>query len=175
MTSAFPYLLLPVFLSSANRARRRERGDGMRALVFGVIGLLVSSSIFAVVFWLTWRLLDYEELGAYLIRLGLSWLFLTFLSLVLVGLRILSLRSGSTGLTVRFTLPARAGRPLAIGVVLGLCFLSLTCSNRRSICGAGLIESAKYDPAPIKSAARPAAVSLFLVPVSMVTTSVCYE
>lgn len=52
----------------------------MRALVFGAIGLLVSCSIFAVVFWLTWRLLDYEELGAYLIRLGLSWLFLTFLS-----------------------------------------------------------------------------------------------
>ena len=52
----------------------------MRALVFGGIGLLVSGSIFAVMFWLTWRLLDYEELGAYLIRLGLSWLFLTFLS-----------------------------------------------------------------------------------------------
>jgi ABC-2 type transport system permease protein len=34
------------------------------------------------VFWLTWQLLDYEELGDYLVRLGLSWLFLTFLSFV---------------------------------------------------------------------------------------------
>jgi ABC-2 type transport system permease protein len=42
--------------------------------------LVVGASIFAVVFWLTWQLLAYEELGDYLIRLGLSWLFLTFLS-----------------------------------------------------------------------------------------------
>jgi ABC-2 type transport system permease protein len=40
----------------------------------------VALSIFAIVFWLTWQLLDYEELGDYLVRLGLSWLFLTFLS-----------------------------------------------------------------------------------------------
>ncbi len=39
-------------------------------------------AIFAIVFWLTWQLLDYEELGDYLVRLGLSWLFLTFLSFV---------------------------------------------------------------------------------------------
>jgi len=39
-------------------------------------------AIFAAVFWLTWQLLDYEELGDYLVRLGLSWLFLTFLSFV---------------------------------------------------------------------------------------------
>src|SRR5207248_11696153 len=31
-------------------------------------------------FWLTTQLLDYEELGDFLLRLGLSWLFLTFLS-----------------------------------------------------------------------------------------------
>jgi ABC-2 type transport system permease protein len=42
----------------------------------------VSAAIFAIVFWLTWQLLDYEELGDYLVRLGLSWLFLTFLSFV---------------------------------------------------------------------------------------------
>ena len=40
----------------------------------------MAAAIFAIVFWLTWQLLDYEELGDYLIRLGLSWLFLTFLS-----------------------------------------------------------------------------------------------
>src|SRR5207248_3704176 len=31
-------------------------------------------------FWLTTQLLDYEELGDFLLRIGLSWLFLTFLS-----------------------------------------------------------------------------------------------
>src|SRR5205809_2073864 len=80
MDHAFPYLLLPVYWAARNRARRREPGDGLRASIFGGIALLVAGSIFAVVFWLTWQLLDYAELGDYLIRLGLSWLFLTFLS-----------------------------------------------------------------------------------------------
>lgn len=80
MTRAFPYLLLPVAWSFRNRARRRERGDVARAWAFAGLGLLVSASIFGVVFWLTWQLLGYEELGDYLLRLGLSWLFLTFLS-----------------------------------------------------------------------------------------------
>jgi ABC-2 type transport system permease protein len=80
MGQAFPYLLLPVYWAARNRARRREPGDGLRASIFGGIALLVAGSIFAVVFWLTWQLLDYAELGDYLIRLGLSWLFLTFLS-----------------------------------------------------------------------------------------------
>jgi len=79
-TRAFPYLLLPVWWSARNRARRREPGDNARAALFGGIAVLVAASIFAVVFWLTWQLLAYEELGDYLIRLGLSWLFLTFLS-----------------------------------------------------------------------------------------------
>jgi ABC-2 type transport system permease protein len=77
---AFPYLLLPVVWSVRNRARRRERGDTARAFLFGGIGLLVATVLFAAVFWLTWQLLGYEELGDYLLRLGLSWLFLTFLS-----------------------------------------------------------------------------------------------
>jgi ABC-2 type transport system permease protein len=80
MTRAFPYLLLPVLWSMRNRAGRRERGDTARAATFAGLGLLVSASIFGVVFWLTWQLLAYEELGDYLLRLGLSWLFLTFLS-----------------------------------------------------------------------------------------------
>ncbi|HUG52194.1 MAG TPA: hypothetical protein VMR21_01275 [Vicinamibacteria bacterium] len=63
-----------------NRARRREKGDAARLAVFGTIAALVGATIFAVVFWLTWQLLDYAELGDYLIRLGLAWLFLTFLS-----------------------------------------------------------------------------------------------
>jgi ABC-2 type transport system permease protein len=65
-----------------NRTRRRERGDGLRAALFGGIAVAVAGAIFAVVFWLTWQLLAYEELGDYLVRLGLSWLFLTFLSFV---------------------------------------------------------------------------------------------
>jgi ABC-2 type transport system permease protein len=79
-TQPFPYLLLPTLWAIRNRARRREEGDGARVAVFGGIAVFVAASIFAVVFWLTWQLLDYAELGDYLIRLGLSWLFLTFLS-----------------------------------------------------------------------------------------------
>jgi ABC-2 type transport system permease protein len=79
-TQPFPYLLLPTLWAMRNRARRRERGDGARAALFGGIGMVVGLAIFGVVFWLTWQLLDYAELGDYLIRLGFSWLFLTFLS-----------------------------------------------------------------------------------------------
>ena len=82
MTQAFPWLLLPVFWGARNRARRRERGDGLRAGLFGTLGVGVTVAIFAISFWLTWQLLDYEELGDYLVRLGLGWLFLTFLSFV---------------------------------------------------------------------------------------------
>lgn len=82
MTEAFPWLLLPVFWSARNRARRRERGDALRAALFGGLGLAVTAAIFAASFWLAWQLLDYEELGDYLVRLGLGWLFLTFLSFV---------------------------------------------------------------------------------------------
>jgi ABC-2 type transport system permease protein len=76
----YPYLLLPSVWASRNRAHRRERGDLLRALTFGGIGLIVAAAIFAAAFWLTWQLADYAELGDYLLRVGLSWLFLTFLS-----------------------------------------------------------------------------------------------
>ena len=39
-----------------------------------------SFAIFCGSFWLTWQLADFGELGDYLLRVGLSWLFLTFLS-----------------------------------------------------------------------------------------------
>jgi ABC-2 type transport system permease protein len=77
---AFPYLLAPVVWSARNRARRREPGDRARAALFGGIAVAVAVAIFMVVFYLSVKLLEYEELGDYLIRLGLSWLFLTFLS-----------------------------------------------------------------------------------------------
>jgi ABC-2 type transport system permease protein len=77
---AFPYLLLPLVWASLNRARRRQRGDILRAALFSAIGLVVCAALFAGSFWLTTQLAQYEELGDYLLRLGLSWLFLTFLS-----------------------------------------------------------------------------------------------
>jgi ABC-2 type transport system permease protein len=80
MTRAFPYLLRPSVLATRNRARTRERGDLLRTLLFAAIGAVVCAALFAGSSWLTWQLGDYEELGDYLLRLGLSWLFLTFLS-----------------------------------------------------------------------------------------------
>jgi ABC-2 type transport system permease protein len=77
---AFPYLLLPSLWSSRNRAERRQRGDTTRALVFGAIAAVVGGALFFAAFWLTWELQGYAEFGDYLLRLGLSWLFLTFLS-----------------------------------------------------------------------------------------------
>src|SRR5437667_9761870 len=77
---AFPYLLLPRLWSTRNRAKRRDRGDLARATLFGAVGAAVFAALFAGAFWLTWQLGDYAELGDYLLRLGLSWLFLTFLS-----------------------------------------------------------------------------------------------
>ena len=76
----FPYLLLPSLWSSRNRARRRERGDAFRALMFGAIALLVGGAICGGTFYLTVQLGTYAEFGDYLLRLGISWLFLTFLS-----------------------------------------------------------------------------------------------
>lgn len=80
MVRPFPYLLLPHVLASRNRAQRGDRGDRLRAIVFGGIGLLVCSLLYQGSFWLTAQLASYEDLGDYLLRLGLSWLFLTFLS-----------------------------------------------------------------------------------------------
>ncbi len=82
MNHPFPWLLLPVFWGARNRARRRERGDGLRASLFGGMAIGVAATIFVVFFWLAWQLLDYEELGDYIVRLALGWLFLTFLSFV---------------------------------------------------------------------------------------------
>src|SRR3981189_1583008 len=80
MVRPYPYLLLPHLLSSRNRARRRERGDFSRGLLFGGVGIAVCGALFEGSFWLTGHLADYAELGDFLLRMGLSWLFLTFLS-----------------------------------------------------------------------------------------------
>lgn len=88
---AFPWLLAPVVLGMRNRALRRERGDGLRLAVFAGLGFFVAAALFAIVFWLSWQLDQYEELGDYLVRLGLSWLFLTFLSFVAFSALVTSL------------------------------------------------------------------------------------
>lgn len=87
----FTYLLAPLFQGTLNRARRREKGDGLRAGVFTGISVGVAGALFAASFWLTWQLLDYEEFGEYLLRLGFSWLFLTFLSFILFSAIVSSL------------------------------------------------------------------------------------
>ena len=79
-TLAFPYLLRPSLWASRNRARRRQAGDSTRAVFFGLIGLGVFGAILYGAFWVTTQLADYADFGDYLLRLGLSWLFLTFLS-----------------------------------------------------------------------------------------------
>jgi ABC-2 type transport system permease protein len=77
---AFPYLLLPHLWSSRNRARQTERGDFLRVALFGGIAIFVCFALFRGSFWLTERLVAYEEFGDFLLRLGLSWLFVTFLA-----------------------------------------------------------------------------------------------
>jgi ABC-2 type transport system permease protein len=106
LTQAFPWLLLPVFWAARNRARRRERGDGLRAGLFGGLGLGVAAALFAITFWLTWQLLDYEELGDYLLRLGLGWLFLTFLSFVAFSAVVSALSTFFLSEDLRLLIPA---------------------------------------------------------------------
>ncbi len=106
MRHAFPWLLLPSFWAARNRAAKRERGDGLRALLFGGIALGVTLVLFAVFFWLSWQLLAYEELGDYLVRLGLGWLFLTFLSFVAFSAVVTSLSTFFLAEDLRLLLPA---------------------------------------------------------------------
>jgi ABC-2 type transport system permease protein len=76
----FPFLLLPHLLSSRNRARRTDRGDLVRVAIFGGMAVAVFGALFGGAFWLTQQLIAYEEFGDFLLRLGLSWLFVTFLA-----------------------------------------------------------------------------------------------
>ena len=109
---AFPFLLLPSFWSSRNRARRREPGDLPRAALFGFVAFLVAAAIFYGAFWVTLQLADYAELGDYLIRLGLSWLFLTFLSFLAFSSVVTSLSTFFLSDDLRLLLTA----PIAPGV-----------------------------------------------------------
>jgi ABC-2 type transport system permease protein len=76
----FGFLLLPHLWSSRNRARRRQKGDLLRSGMFAIVGLVVCGALFRGAHWLTLHLTAYDEFGDYLLRLGLSWLFMTFLA-----------------------------------------------------------------------------------------------
>ena len=77
---AFPYLLQPSVQAWRNRARTREHGDALRTLLFGGIGVVVCAALVGGSAWVTTQVSRYEELGDFLLRLGLSWFFLTCLS-----------------------------------------------------------------------------------------------
>src|SRR5260370_23700006 len=110
-TPAFPYLLLPSLWSSRNRARRREGGDGARASFFGIIGLAVGGAILGGAFWLSVLLADYSAFGDYLLRLGLSWLFLTLLSCLAFSGIVTSPSTFFLSIDLRLPLPAPPPAP----------------------------------------------------------------
>ena len=112
MTNAFTFLLLPQLWAMRNRARRRERGDLARACFFGVIGLAVCGALFAGAYWLTIKLAEFEEFGDFLLRLGLSWLFLTFLGFLAFSGVVVSLSTFflSDDLRVLLAAPIPRGR-----------------------------------------------------------------
>ena len=55
----FPFLLLPTLWASQNRARRREKGDLLRGVLFGGVAIGVLGALFFGAFWLTWQAAQY--------------------------------------------------------------------------------------------------------------------
>jgi ABC-2 type transport system permease protein len=106
ITRPFPYLLLPSWWASKNRARRREQGDLVRGLMFGGLAVGVIAAMFYGAFWVTVQAAQYAELGDYLIRIGLSWLFLTFLSFLAFSGVVASLSTFFLSDDLRFVLAA---------------------------------------------------------------------
>src|SRR2546428_12018894 len=109
MVRAFPYLLRPHVFASRNRARRRQRGDLSRGLLFGGIGVVVCAVLFRASAWLAGQLTRYAGLGGYPLRLRPSWVVLAvFFFPPLLG--------AGAALCARFffpapPLPAGAGAP----------------------------------------------------------------
>jgi ABC-2 type transport system permease protein len=112
MTRPFPFLLLPHFWSSRNRARRRQKGDVLRGGLFGAVGLVVCGALFGGSYWLTVKLASFQEFGDYLLRLGLSWLFLTSLAFLTFSGVVTALSTFflSDDLRLLMTAPVSAGR-----------------------------------------------------------------
>jgi ABC-2 type transport system permease protein len=52
----------------------------VRVAIFGGIGVAVFAALFGGAHWLTRQLSAYEEFGDFMLRLGLSWLFVSFLA-----------------------------------------------------------------------------------------------
>ena len=107
--SSFAYLLLPAYWSSRNRARRLDKGDLVRGWLFGGVGALVCAALFSGSFWITTQLDAYEELGDFLLRIGLSWLFLTFLSFLAFSGVVTALSTFFLSDDLRFLLAAPIG------------------------------------------------------------------
>lgn len=108
----FTFLLLPHLWSSRNRARRLQRGDLLRASLFGGVGVVVCGALFSGAYWVTTQLAAYQEFGDYLLRLGLSWLFLTFLAFLAFSGVVTSLSTFflSEDLRLLMAAPVSAGR-----------------------------------------------------------------
>jgi ABC-2 type transport system permease protein len=108
----FTFLLLPHLWSSRNRARGLQRGDLLRAGLFGGVGLVVCGALFYGAYWVTRQLGAYQEFGDYLLRLGLSWLFLTFLAFLAFSGVVTSLSTFflSEDLRLLMAAPVSAGR-----------------------------------------------------------------
>lgn len=77
---AFPALLAPHVQALRHRLRRRDPGDRVRGALFGGILVAVWGVLFWAASWLTQKLTGFAEFGDYLLRLGLSWLFLSCLA-----------------------------------------------------------------------------------------------
>ena len=84
----------------------------MRASLFGGVGLVVCGALFSGAYWLTIKLTAYAEFGDYLLRLGLSWLFLTFLAFLAFSGVVTSLSTFflSDDLRLLMAAPVSAGR-----------------------------------------------------------------
>ena len=84
----------------------------LRASLFGGVGMVVCAALFFGAYWLTAKLVAYEEFGDYLLRLGLSWLFLTFLAFLAFSGVVTSLSTFflSDDLRLLMTAPVSAGR-----------------------------------------------------------------
>jgi ABC-2 type transport system permease protein len=108
----FTFLLLPHLWSSRNRARRLQRSDSLRAGLFGSVGLAVWGALFYGAYWVTRQLAAYQEFGDYLLRLGLSWLFLSFLAFLAFSGVVTSLSTFflSEDLRLLMAAPVSAGR-----------------------------------------------------------------
>jgi ABC-2 type transport system permease protein len=172
VTQAFPYLLRPSIWASRNRARRREPGDTTRALFFGVIAAGVLAAILYGAFWITTELGDYAEFGDYLLRLGLSWLFLTFLSFLAFSAVVTALSTFflSDDLRLLMTAPVAARRLFHARFVRTLAQSSwmVVVFIVPLLVGAGLGHCA---PASFYAAAPLAVIPFVVIPVTLGTAA----